>query len=402
MRELNISTFIQVMQIGLKEHDTQFAAGTFLLEALNQPDDERFDIYREDLSDKKISLLVSRQRPVPDGIKQASLVPELAQAAREYYENKVLKDMNPFRKDDVLNQLVKVIKEDKEIGDKKRDELLDFYNKGQEGRFLGEVFLYVVNRPNKPGDDFVGFEDAPLIAEANYECPICHKKLVDTVKNKPIKRYVITHIFPEGLSKDKATELSSVYPKPKDLEQTDNLIALCDHCAEDYLSDPTVEEYQRIYGLKRVLARNYKAKESVNAVDLEEDIRIVLDALANVDDSVQLVPLEYEALHIDEKFEAKNFMLKTETQIKVLQYYRYIESIFSESETDFDLIASEVKMSSQKLEKSGMSQSDVIEYLSDWIRNKTNLGTDSRPACNAVVAFFIQNCEVFHKDEVSK
>ena len=40
MRELNISTFIQVMQIGLKEHDTQFAAGTFLLEALNQPDDE--------------------------------------------------------------------------------------------------------------------------------------------------------------------------------------------------------------------------------------------------------------------------------------------------------------------------------------------------------------------------
>lgn len=27
MRELNISTFIQVMQIGLKEHDTQFAAG---------------------------------------------------------------------------------------------------------------------------------------------------------------------------------------------------------------------------------------------------------------------------------------------------------------------------------------------------------------------------------------
>ena len=36
------------MQLGLKEHDTQFAAGTFLLEALNQPD-ERFDIYREDI-----------------------------------------------------------------------------------------------------------------------------------------------------------------------------------------------------------------------------------------------------------------------------------------------------------------------------------------------------------------
>ncbi len=402
MRELNISTFIQIMQVGLKEHDKQFAAGTFLLQALNQEDDERFEPYYEDLSDKKISLLVSRQRPVPDGIKQASLVPELAQAAIEYYETKVLKDLNPYRKDDVLKQLVMVINDDLEIGDKKKQELLNFYNNGQEGRFLGEVFLYVVNRPNKPGDDFVGFEDAPLIAEVNYECPLCHKKLVDTVKNKPIKRYVITHIFPEGLPKHKAKELSAIYPKPKDLEQTENLIALCDHCAEDYLTDPTAEEYQKIHDLKAVLARNYKAKESVNAIDLEEDIRVVLDALANVDDSVKLVPLEYEALHIDEKFEAKNFMLKTETQIKVLQYYRYIESIFSDSETDFELIASEVKMSSQKLEKSGMPQGDVIDYLSEWIRNKTNLGTNSKPACNAVVAFFIQNCEVFHKDEVSK
>ena len=122
---------------------------------------------------------------------------------------------------------------------------------------------------------------------------------------------MITHIFPEGLAKDKAAELSAVYPRPKDLEQTDNLIALCDNCSEDYLSDPIAEDYQSIYDLKKILARNCKDKESVNAVDLEEDIRIVFDALANVDDSVQLVPLEYEALHIDEKFEAKNFMLKT-------------------------------------------------------------------------------------------
>ena len=55
-----------------------------------------------------------------------------------------------------------------------------------------------------------------------------------------------------------------------------------------------------------------------------------------------------------------------------------------------------------KLEKSGMSQPDIIEYLSEWIRNKTNLGTESKTACSVVVAFFIQNCEVFYKDEVSE
>lgn len=63
----------------------------------------------------------------------------MARAAHDYYEDKVLKDMNPFRKNDVQNQLVKVIKEDKEISDKKRDELLDYYNNGQVG-FLERYF----------------------------------------------------------------------------------------------------------------------------------------------------------------------------------------------------------------------------------------------------------------------
>lgn len=46
---------------------------------------------------------------------------------------------------------MKDIKENKEISNKKRGELLDFYDKGQEGRSLEEVFLYVINRSNKKG-----------------------------------------------------------------------------------------------------------------------------------------------------------------------------------------------------------------------------------------------------------
>ena len=52
---------------------------------------------------------------------------------------------------------------------------------------------------------------------------------------------------------------------------------------------------------------------------------------------------------------------------------------------------------SMKLEKAGLSQQDVISQLSEWIRNKAGLGTESLLACNIVVSFFIQNCEVFHK-----
>jgi hypothetical protein len=61
------------------------------------------------------------------------------------------------------------------------------------------------------------------------------------------------------------------------------------------------------------------------------------------------------------------------------------------------MIAAEIKISSQKLEKAGLSQPDVVAQLSEWIRNKAGLSSDRKLACNIVVSFFIQNCEVFHK-----
>lgn len=69
----------------------------------------------------------------------------------------------------------------------------------------------------------------------------------------------------------------------------------------------------------------------------------------------------------------------------------------------FDDIAGEVKLSSQKLEKAGLSQEDVIYNLTEWIHNKAfAVDTKGKMACRIVVCFFIQNCEVFSKNEISK
>ena len=84
--------------------------------------------------------------------------------------------------------------------------------------------------------------------------------------------------------------------------------------------------------------------------------------------------------------------------MQVVTYYRYIEKVFSNSNADFDMIASEIKVSSMKLEKAGLSQQDVISQLSEWIRNKAGLGTESLfGPCKHRCILFIQNCEVFHK-----
>lgn len=398
MNELNVSSYIQIMQSGFMTHDKQESAGVFLLESINNQDYvAEMGYWTSNLSSKKISRLVSRDDPVPDGLRQASMQQVVIDATIEYFKNEVMPDLNPHLKDDTIDKIVKLISVDISISDSKKKSLMAFHEAGDDITFLAEVFLYALNRPNKKQSNTVEYQDAPLLAEANYECPLCHNKLVDTIKGQPVKKYRITQIFPDGLDDDAMEKFVAIQPAPQRLDSPENLIALDADCAEKYLLNPTADEYRILSDIKAQLAKNYVAKQAVNNVQLEDDIRTVLDALSAIRDTSELVALEYDALRIDEKFDAENFILKNETQVQVVTYYRYIEKVFSNSNADFDMIASEIKVSSMKLEKAGLSQADVISQLSEWMRNKAGLGTDSRLACNIVVSFFIQNCEVFHK-----
>ena len=64
---------------------------------------------------------------------------------------------------------------------------------------------------------------------------------------------------------------------------------------------------------------------------------------------------------------------------------------------DFELIASEVKIAFKKLDNGTLSQDEIVEYLAEWIKNKTGVGNQHITACRIVVAYFIQNCEVFNE-----
>ncbi|NQP36855.1 hypothetical protein HO923_10100 [Streptococcus suis] len=153
--------------------------------------------------------------------------------------------------------------------------------------------------------------------------------------------------------------------------------------------------------IKQVTSKQYKAINAINRIELEAEIRAAIEGLISINLSDVLPQLEYVALRIDQKI--SDALLMNDVRNHVLQYYRYIETIFSEMTDVFDDIAGEVKLSSQKLEKAGLSQEDVIYDLTEWIHNKVFAGdTKGKMACRIVVCFFIQNCEVFYKNEISK
>ena len=393
MNELNISSLIQIMQEGFVEHDKQESAGRFLLESVALQEDS---LCTTDLNSKKISRLVNRKDPVPDDIKQAALKADIAVKVEEYFRQKVIPDINPYTKDDVFQKIMNVIIQDSEIAKRKKDEFQRLYDLGDDAYFFYSVFMYALQRNNRIIVNTVEYQDAPLLAEVTYECPLSHEKLVEEVKGIPKKKYEITQIFPDDLPQDLAVAFDAVYPKPKNYDAPENLIALSIEESENYLMSPTVEEYKKLYEIKQITSKQYKAVNAINRIDLEEEIRAAIDGLVSIKTSDDLPQLEYDALRIDQKI--NDALLMNEVQNHVLQYYRYIENIFSDMTDAFDDIAGEVKLSSQKLERAGMSQEAVIYNLTEWIHNKAFAGTDrGKMACKIVVCFFIQNCEVFYK-----
>lgn len=398
MNEMTLSSLIQIMQDGFIQHDKQESAGRFLLESVTIQEDS---LCTTDLNSKKISRLVSRKDPVPDDIKQAALRNDIAVKVEEYFRQKVMSDINPYTKDDVLQKLMNIIIQDAEIAQRKKNEFQRLYDAEYDAYFLYSVFMYVLQRNNKIIANAVEYQDAPLLAEVNYKCPLTHEKLVEEVKGIPKKKYEITQIFPDDLPSELAATFNMVYPRPKNLDAPENLIALSQEASENYLMSPMVDEYKKLYEIKQVTSKQYKAINAINRIELEAEIRAAIEGLISINPSDVLPQLEYAALRIDQKI--SDALLMNDVRNHVLQYYRYIENIFSEMTDVFDDIAGEVKLSSQKLEKADLSQEDVIYNLTEWIHNKAFAGdTKGKMACRIVVCFFIQNCEVFSKNEISK
>ena len=181
-------------------------------------------------------------------------------------------------------------------------------------------------------------------------------------------------------------------------------MALCREHAEEYMLEPTAEEYGQLREIKDRLAAAYSLRVDVNDSALEDEIQNVLYGLAGITDDTELKELPLDALRLDQKILPENRLLKNDEMTRVLRYYNFIDDLFSAMDRDgtgdFDLIASEVATAYKKLDNGQLSQDEIVNQLAEWIKNKSGVGSKNMRACHIVVAYFIQNCEVFR--EISK
>lgn len=134
-------------------------------------------------------------------------------------------------------------------------------------------------------------------------------------------------------------------------------------------------------------------------IDLENEIAEVIKKIANTPPKDLDAILQYEPYNVDKKIENKNIILKNDVRNYVIKYYSYIEDLFKEMSkqdtTMFDRLAKEIKYKSDNLIKENTPQEEVFNRLVNWLKNKATTTQDT--ACRIIIAFFVQNCEVFHE-----
>jgi len=244
-------------------------------------------------------------------------------------------------------------------------------------------------------------QEVLLLEETSNTCPVCGCQLLRSKKNNVVKRYKVVRIFPDNLDREDFLEFSKVFSVRGQYDSAENIITLCTDCALDYEADTTLDEFKELIRIKKTLSQQRMLQQSLESVDIEEEISLVISALVGTSSENHFVDLGLQALCIEQKIDGKYGLLINEISNNVIRYYKFIEEQFriadSYRSNSFERIASEVRLAFEKLEGNGIPQEQIYNELVDWMVRKLNFEDRHRQAVAIVISFFVQNCEVFRE-----
>jgi hypothetical protein len=252
---------------------------------------------------------------------------------------------------------------------------------------------------NKDRIRLKSIQDRELFAEVDGKCPLCGDSLVSEKDGRRIAVYDRAHIYPHSPTTAQLLAFKGI-PKPIDIESPANIILLCKRCHKMQDDATTATDLLRLYSVKQEKSGAYHASQEMSRINIEPELRNVLDTLSTIDDS-DLVVLSYNPLAIKRKIEAG--ALQRKVLGCVTTYYETLKRLFQELDnrrsSTFEMIAMQVKQAflSQERGELFLDKSQVFDVLVEWVQSKTG---GCRVACEAVVSYFVQDCEVFH--EISK
>ena len=238
-------------------------------------------------------------------------------------------------------------------------------------------------------------EEEQLFSDCNGLCSICGKNLIYYKPNgKYGKGYQAAHIYPHSPTPEQKKALQDV-PMPAEVEGLDNIILLCErsHNIQDYQT--TKQDYLKLYDIKQRQRRLRQAKESMAELTIEPEIEQILGRLQFISQD-ELIELKMVPVEVKKKI--SNITLQTKILGYVTQYFNFIKARLQDIDKSLrfqsEAIAKEMSLCFTKAKCSDLlfDQNDAFDTIVDWLISKTH---GSRTACERVVAYYVQDCEVF-------
>lgn len=237
------------------------------------------------------------------------------------------------------------------------------------------------------------------LREVNYHCPLCGKELQSRRQKKPDQqRFQIAHIYPNSPTVEQYVLLHNLERLGSNCEDFENKIALCIECHQTQDYHTTVTEYNHLLNLKKQYLEQTALHDATITLGLEDEIDKVVSKLAALNET-DLADLNYDPIPIANKFTNQDLLLKSKVSANVTTFYPYIRECFRKIDGtngfNLQVLSEQIRSCFIKMNSISQNKTLVFSKIVEWIKFKTQ--TDSVESCEAIVSFFVQNCEVFYE-----
>lgn len=270
---------------------------------------------------------------------------------------------------------------------------------------------YYRNADDHPSIMFDPSDNGSLALFANEVggfCPLCtpHKKFTYKRDGTP-SNFTTIQIFPEGLSGDElASFIAELGEEPESFDSFENRIAVCRDCADHYhsLFGYDLNEAKKLRDIKLKFAATRKGQKEASDAGLSRKINEILDAIRakkvfdfpdDEDFEITYDPKDVaRKIPVDEDLCVKVTMMAVRHYDNIRRHFYYLDKV---QEGTFDDVCDEVKKAYRIFSRTygHQSQEAIFNAMVDWVNQKTFNDESYRTACEIVVSFFVQNCEVF-------
>lgn len=338
-------------------------------------------------------------------------------AVSDYFKKEVIPMLDANRKNTLILALKEIIAEDNTIQTDTVVEMVNGFSKSDVAErtsfvladFLAGLFLYTVaNVENRGCEEAVNEITAEFISsldlkKANVSMIAAYSKFgVEFAKELAIGAVEVAMLTetggncqicgsPLGIKNDGK---SISYATQVRLSDTDDIV-VCANCARE-LHNLSEDDKSMLISDKHSLEAQNIARDAISRHQLDGQILEVLEAIHDMDVTEE-TKLKIEPIKVERKITEKR--LKDRVLQDVTQLYDGVNSaldfLSGENRLNVDKFAKGIKRKFEDASETLVSQSDIYYALVEDLYVKC--GRKHRPACEVIISYFVQSCEVFNE-----